>query len=187
MEAKLMKKQTLVPILACIFEILVGILLLINPIGFTTGIIIAAGIVLLVLGVISIVKYFKADAGEAAVHQTLVKGLVALVAGAFCAFKSNWFVVTFPLLTIIYGIVILVTGLGKVQLTVDMLRAKQGRWYFPAINAAVSIICAIVILRSPFTSTTVLWIFTGITLIVEAVLDAVSLIANREKKTGAEA
>lgn len=160
----------------CLFELIVGILLLINPIGFTSGIIRITGLVLIVLGIIESVKYFKESVKEAALRQTLVKGLVFILAGGFCTFKTDWFVVTFPVLTIIYGIVILLTGIGKVQLTVDMLRQKNKKWYWAAINAVISIICAIVILNSPFTSTAVLWIFTGITLIFEGVLDMLTMV-----------
>lgn len=169
-------KESVSGIVVCLFELIAGILLLINPIGFTSGIIVVAGIVMLVMGLISIVKYFRASAKEGAVSQSLVKGLVTVVAGGFCAFKSHWFIATFPVLTIIYGVVILFTGLGKVQLTVDMLRQKNKKWFLAAINAVISIVCAIVVLNSPFTSTAVLWIFTGVSLIVEAVFDVITMI-----------
>lgn len=170
-------------ILLCLFEIVVGILLLIDPLGFTTGIITTAGIVLLIIGLITVIKYFRTEADEASTGQYLVKGLVALLAGAFCTFKSHWFIVTFPALTIIYGIVVLITGLGKVQLTFDMIRKKNKKWFLAIISALLSIICAVVILNNPFTSTTVLWIFTGITLIVESVIDIITLIVSGSGKT----
>lgn len=175
-------KQNANGIFLCLFEILVGILLLINPISFTSGIIVAVGIVLLVVGLANVIKYFRADSREAAGGQLLVKGLVSLLAGCFCAFKSQWFIVTFPVLTIIYGIVTLVTGLGKVQLTVDLIRRKNKKWFLAAISAVVSIVCAVVIIRSPFTSTAVLWMFTGISLIVEAMLDVITLIVTGKNK-----
>ena len=46
-------------LLTCIFEVLVGILLLINPVGFTSGIIIVFGIILAVTGVVSLFNYFR--------------------------------------------------------------------------------------------------------------------------------
>lgn len=177
-----MKRENGSSIFLCLFEVVVGILLLINPVSFTSGIIIAAGIALLCIGLTSIIKYFKADAEEAALSQSLLQGLVALLAGGFCAFNSHWFVVTFPVLTIIYGIVILVTGLGKVQMAVDLLRAKRKKWFIAAISAVISIACGVVILNSPFSSTAILWVFTGISLIVEAVVDIVALIFNMKDK-----
>lgn len=173
-------KQHANTILLCLFEILVGILLLINPIGFTAGIITGFGILLLVVGVISVIRYFQMDALEAASSQSLAKGLVALAAGVFCTFKTEWFIVTFPLLTILYGVVVLGAGLAKVQWTVDALRLKLQKWFLPAISAAVSLLCAAVILSNPFASTLALWMFTGISLIVEAIFDFIALFFNRK-------
>ena len=162
-------------ILLCLFEALIGVLLVVDPIGFTSGIIIAFGIALLIAGLICTIGYFSSDAVEAALRGALVKGLALLLAGAFCALKPTWFIATFPLLTILYGVIILLAGLCKVQWAIDALRLKTGRWFLHVISAAVSIICAFVILSNPFASTLVLWMFTGISLIVEAVLDVVVL------------
>lgn len=167
-------------IILCLFELVVGILLLIEPIGFTSWIIMIAGIALMVFGLVQSIKYFKEDAEEASIRQTLVKGIIAIFAGAFCTFKTDWFIVTFPVLAIIYGLVILVTGIGKIQLAVDMVRQKNKKWFWAAINAVVSIICAIVVLCNPFTSTVILWIFTGASLLVEGILDVITLIAGRK-------
>ena len=163
-------------IMMCVVEVLVGILLLINPIGFTSGIIFGVGCLLIVLGAYSVFKYFKMDAGEAAVGQYLAKGLLEILAGLFCAFNTQWFIATFPILTILYGLLILVTGFMKVQLTVDMLRLKYKKWVWAAVNAVISVVCAIVILSSPFTSTAILWTFTGVSLIIEAFLDVVTIV-----------
>lgn len=171
-------------IVLCLFELIVGILLLIDPIALTTWIIMIAGIALIVLGIIDIVKYFRTGADEASLGQTFAKGVLCLLGGGFCVLKTEWFIVTFPVLTIIYGIVILVTGVGKLQLTVDMLRHKNKKWFWAGISAVVSIICAIVVLSSPFTSTAVLWVFTGISLIVECVLDILAMIFGRKASKG---
>lgn len=183
-------KENMNGILVCIFELVVGILLLISPVSFTSGIITAFGVVLLIMGLISIIKYFRTDPVEAAHGQILVKGLVALLVGGFCALKSEWFVATFPILTLIYGVAILVSGLGKIQWTVDMLRLKKKNWYLAAISAVVSIACSLVIIANPFSSTAILWMFTGISLIVEAVFDVVALcfdIRGEERKEVVEA
>ena len=46
-------------LLTCIFEILIGVLLLIDPVGFTSGIIIIFGIVLVVVGLMNLFGYFR--------------------------------------------------------------------------------------------------------------------------------
>lgn len=157
-------------------ELAAGILLLIEPVGFTSGIIIAAGIIFLATGIICVVRYFRTEAREAARNQLLAKGLASLLMGWFCTFRSEWFVVTFPILTVLYGIFVLLAGLWKIQLTADLVRMKTGKWPPAAISAAISLVCAVVILNNPFAATEVLWMFTGITLIIEAVFDLITLV-----------
>lgn len=97
-------------------ELLVGILLLINPDDFTIGIIIAVGVTLCLIGIKSAIAYFRSDALSAAASQSLSKGLIFLFIGCFCTFNSNWFIDTFPVLAILYGAVMLLAGLSKVSL-----------------------------------------------------------------------
>lgn len=159
-----------------IFEIVLGILLLINPVGFTSGIIITLGIVLTIMGIGQIIAYFFADAEEAAKSGKLTKGFLFTVLGLFCAFKSGWFIATFPVLTLLYGVLILVTGASKLQKAVDMARTKQKYWFVALIGALLTLIFAGLIILNPFASTAVLWTFIGVTLIVEAVMDVVTFI-----------
>ena len=124
----------------------------------------------------------KTEPGKAAIQQSLAKGLLLVTVGVFCLFKSQWFIATFPLLTILYGIIILITGLVKIQWAVDMLRLKIQKWFFAAIGAALSLLFALIILKNPFGSTVFLWRFVAISLILEAVLDITTLFFNYNGK-----
>lgn len=171
-------------IIGCLLEILVGVLLLVNPVGFTSGIIIGAGYLLIISGLASIIKYFRTTPEEAEKSQAMVKGLVALLVGAFCAFNSGWFLVTFPVITLIYGVVFLITGLAKVQWMVDAIRMKKGKWFLTGISALLSIACGVIIITSPFSSTAMLWIFTGISLIAEAIFDVATILFGTKQNNG---
>lgn len=178
-----MLKRSLSGVAMSLVELIIGILLLVSPVGFTSGIIVAFGIVLMIMGIGSMVKYFHTEPEEAAVSQSLVKGLIELLAGAFCAFNSHWFIATFPVLTLVYGVVILVTGITKLQWTVDIIRMKRSKWLWMAISAAISIVCGITVITNPFSTTAVLWMFIGISLIVDAVFDMIGgIFGNREKR-----
>ena len=182
-----MLKRNLGSVAMSLAEIIIGILLLVNPVAFTSGIIVAFGIVLMIMGIGTTIKYFRTEPEEAAVSQILVKGLLALLAGVFCAFNSHWFIATFPVLTLVYGVVILVTGITKLQWTVDIIRMKRSKWFWLAISAAISIVCGVVIITSPFSTTAVLWMFIGISLIVDAVFDMIGgVFGNREKREPVE-
>lgn len=165
-----------VHLIMCAAELIIGVLLLINPVGFTRGIIIAFGVLLALQGIDSIVKYMR-DIPEAAAEGNLLsKGLLMTCAGLFCMFRSGWFLVTFPALTKLYGIMALVCGFGKLQWAVDLLRFKQKRWFVALIGAGLSLGHAILIMTNPFGSAATLWIFIGTALIAEAIIDAVTLV-----------
>lgn len=163
-------------IIMSIIELVVGILLLINPVGFTTGIIMTLGIILTVMGFGKICGYFGTSSYEAVDSSNLAKGVLSVLFGMFCVFKHNWLIATFPVMTILYGVLILIGGVYKLQKAVDMLRVRQRYWYIALIGAILTLIFAVLILTNPFVSTTVLWMFIGTSLIVEAVMDVVTYI-----------
>jgi uncharacterized membrane protein HdeD (DUF308 family) len=179
-------KQNGNTVIMFLIEAVVGILLLVDPLNFTSGIIMIAGIALMICGLVRVIQYFRSEPQEAAVGQLLAKGIIYLLAGAFCTFNSEWFIVTFPIIAILYGIGILLIGVGKLQTTMDLLRLKNKKWWWSAISAAISVTCALVIILNPFTTTVVLWRFTGISLLVEAVFDIITLFVSRKNNFGTE-
>ena len=166
---------------ACAVELLAGTLLLLDPVKFTSTVITGVGIILIVLGLADGVKYFKADAKDAAMEQMLTKSLIFLLAGVFCAVRQDWFVATFPVLTILYGMILLLAGISKIQSAVDLVRLKSSQWGWPAINAAVTLICGVVTLTSPFPSAEVLWLFTGAALVGTGIFDLIIFLRGRHK------
>ncbi len=167
-------------IISCIFEVVVGILLLIDPVGFTSAVIVVFGIVLVVLGIFNVIRYFRMEPHVAAQDGALATGLIYTIFGLFCTFRSDWFISVFPVLTVLYGIIALISGVAKIQWAIDMLRTKRKYWYIEVINAALTIVIAILILANPFTSTSVLWTFIGITMIIEAAIDVVAIIMGKK-------
>lgn len=167
-------------LLMCLTEIIIGILLLINPVGFTSGIIITLGIILAIMGIGIIAGYFKTDPEEAAEKNGLAKGLVFVFLAFVCIFKTGWFIAAFPLITVFYGILILMSGISKVQWAVDMLRQKQKYWFIALIGAVLSLVFAALVLANPFSSTVVLWTFIAVSLIIEAIVDILAFIFGRK-------
>ncbi|MCD8197072.1 MAG: DUF308 domain-containing protein [Lachnospiraceae bacterium] len=175
-------KDNMGNLLTSLCELIIGILLLINPTGFTSFVIIVIGVVLLLRGILNVISYFRTNPEEAAREHSLAGGVILLAIGLFCIFCTNWFLVTFPMLTFLYGVIILLAGLMKIQWVVDCLRLKKKQWLLELISAALSLICGIVIITNPFTSTAVLWTFAAVSLIVEAILDFASVLFGGKKQ-----
>lgn len=171
--------RTVINLIVCIGEFLIGVLLLINPIGFTSTVLIALGILLVVMGATRLVGYFRNIPEVAAQGGGLVTGLLFVMAGLFCIFRWEWFVVTFPILTVVYGVLTLANGLNKLQWAVDALRLHRQYWYVAMIGAVLTLIFGGLIVFNPFTTTAVLWTFIAVSLIVEAALDILSFVFGR--------
>lgn len=162
-------------IITCILEIVVGVLLLINPVGFTSGIIIGAGVVMALGGAMSIMRYLLTKPEIAAQKQLLFKGMIEIMAGAVCITKYDWFLSAFPLLTVIYAGAMLILAAAKLQRMADMRRLQLPRWYLPGISAALAAVLAAIILINPFGAVAAVWTFVAVSLIAEAIVEIITI------------
>ena len=170
-------------IITALFLIVVGILLLINPVAFAMGLVKLAGVFLVVLGALRIVRYFRTDPETAARGQDFFIGLIAILGGLFCIFFTGWFLSAFTTLAIIYGLLQLLLGFSKVQRTVDFLRMELSLWYLPACSALIYLVFGFIIVLNPEMTLINVWVFTGVTMIVEGIITAVCLfLLERERR-----
>ena len=109
-----------------------------------------------------------------------------IAAGVFCLFKSGWFVGVFPVLAVLYGLFQILIGFIKLQRMVDALRVKQELWYLKAISSGITLLFGFLIIFNPGMTMMSIWVFTGITLIIEGILDAalIFLQVQKQKETG---
>lgn len=160
-------------------EIVLGILLLVNPVGLAKFIIAVLGVILAAIGAVNVIGYFRTPPFEASMKKSLTIGILAILLGVWCIFNGEWFIAIFPLLTTLYGIITLVSGIVKIQWTVDMIRMKIERWGLMAVSAVLTVAVSAIILLQPFSTAAVLWMFIGISLIVEAVFDIIAAILKK--------
>ena len=170
-------------IITALFLIVVGILLLINPVAFAMGLVKLAGVFLVVLGALRIVRYFRTDPETAARGQDFFIGLIAILGGLFCIFFTGWFLSAFTTLAVIYGLLQLLLGFSKVQRTVDFLRMDLSLWYLPAASALIYLVFGFIIVLNPEMTLINVWVFTGVTMILEGIITAVCLfLLERERR-----
>ena len=158
-----------------VFLLVVGILLLVNPAAFASWLVKVAGLFLIVLGVLRIIRYFRVEAEAAAKGQDFFIGIIAILGGLFCVIKTSWFLSVFPTLAVIYGLLQLVLGFSKVQRMVDFLRMKFTLWYLPGISALIYLVFGFIIVLHPEMTFVSIWVFTGVTMILEAAFNAVCI------------
>ena len=162
-------------LLMILFLIVVGILVLVNPDLYTTIIIRVVGVLLTLLGIYDIVKYFRSDPMEAAKGSGFYSGVMMVTAGGFCIFSLNTLKSVFPMMAVLYGIFQIVLGYRKLQHMVDALRMKLPLWWLQAISAGISLLFGYLIALNSGMTLMSIWVFTGITMIIEGVFDAASM------------
>ena len=166
-----------------ITEFVIGIILLLRPKGFTALIIVLLGVVLMALGTISVINYFRKDKLEAMKTNLLSKGLLCLLLGVFFAFNSSWLILSFPVTTVLYGIFMMLVGVVKFQTSIDSLRFKVKCWYINLAGALITLVCSVLIIANPFSTTEFIWKFIAISMLVEAAVDIISyILVNKSKK-----
>ena len=174
-------KENLNALLTILFLVLIGILLLVDPATFGITIIKVAGVLFAALGIFDLVKYFRSEPAEAAKGLGFSSGVTMISIGCFCIFGSGWFKDAFPVLAVLYGLFQILLGFRKAQRTVDDIRMKKPLWYLKAISAAISLLFGLIIVLNPGMTFMSIWVFTGITLIIEGIFDAVALFFAAEK------
>ncbi|MGN0777891.1 MAG: HdeD family acid-resistance protein [Aristaeellaceae bacterium] len=163
-------------LIASAIEIVIGVLLLINPEGFTRSIVVALGVLLCLMGIFNMVRYFRRPVQVLGGDWALSRGLLMTLAGVFCVCNSQWLLAILPALFMLYGILLLVAGIFKFQRMTDLKRMKHPRWYMPGLAALLYVVLAVIILLNPFGTAMMVWTFVGVSMIVSAVLDIVTLI-----------
>lgn len=171
--------RDLVNLLLCLGELVLGLLLLFNPVGFATALLVVVGVLLCLMGAARLVGYWRTPPLLAAQGGGLSAGAILLLAGLFCIAGRRWVLATFPVLSVVFGVLTLLNALHKLQGAVDLWRLEQRHWTVALAGAGLTLVFALVILANPFSTAALLWTALALTLLAEAGLDLATLVLGR--------
>ena len=149
--------------------ILLGLLFILTPQTSADVICYVAGILLLASGIAAVISYLAS--GRLFGSYALVSGIVLLVCGVFCLLRPE---IIQGLLTVLFGVFLVIDGMMTLQDGVDCARAKLTGWWVPALLGAVTIALGCVVLFGKFDS---IMLLAGISLIVDGVFDLIVTFA----------
>ena len=149
-----------------IVELVIGIFLLITPAGLAVAILWIIGILMIANGVYRCIAYFKEPTENSQKGFKLATGAFLLVAGLFFLFNVKFVVGIFPVLSILYGVLVMNDAFLKIEIMVTRLREKKINWYVMAASLLFTIIAMIILYSN------VGFVGAGILLILAAGLDA---------------
>ena len=170
-------RNNLPVILFILFELAVGVLLLVNPDDFTKAVIICFGVVLIVIGAIYLIRVLR-DKSEGISGLTMTISLASLIIGAVCLIFPSFVIGLFALINIFYGAMLIISGIYKIKSYSDARKAGVKLPFVSLLSALLSVVLGVLIIINPFDATKIPWIFIGVSLIFEAALDCVAVILN---------
>ena len=143
--------------------ILLGLLFILTPQTSADVICYVAGILLLASGIAAVISYLAS--GRLFGSYALVSGIVLLVCGVFCLLRPE---IIQGLLTVLFGVFLVIDGMMTLQDGVDCARARLAGWWVPVLLGAVTIALGCVVLFGQFDS---------IMLLVDGVFDLIVTFA----------
>ena len=160
-------------LIAGIAMILIGLVLLIWP-GIATSLLFGAiGAVCIIIGVVYVVRYCMLEAKLAITSFDLSLGLIWILGGVLIIVFKNLLISLLPML---FGLIVLIGGVIKLQSTLGFRRMNATRWYIELICAIISIAFGVIILLNPFSTALLLMRVIGIALVIEGAMDLISRI-----------
>ena len=168
-------------IISAVVTGLIGLVLLLFPGSALTSVCYCIGGLIIALGVIRVVRYFKQEHAYPYMFQSdLVTGLITIGLGLFTVTSP---VSVMSMLPYLFGLLLAGCGVGNLLRSIDAKESGFAQWGVLLGLAILSILMGLVILSNPFGTLEVVIAVVGGCLIYEAVTDILTtLILSRKIK-----
>ena len=155
-------------ILLAVIFIALGIVLILWPGATMKTICYLLAAMLLALGVASLINYLRKDISGIIYRYDLVVGLCAILGGILGIVKVDKLT---DLIPAVLGFLVTMSGILKMQNSVDMLRLGHGTWHVAFAMSIINIVAGIVLLMNPFEAAQILIMCLGIALVYSGITD----------------
>ncbi|MCM1542203.1 MAG: DUF308 domain-containing protein [Blautia sp.] len=170
---KLLKQLKWDALLMGALYILLGIVALVIPETMERLLGFLIGGVLIVAGAVSMISYLLRDAHQNYYHNDFLHGLLGILLGIVVLYRIDIVISLVPLLL---GVLVLVSGLSKLQDVIDLKRLEYGNWIFMLVLAVINIVLGLVLIFNPMAVATLLFRLLGVGLIFSGITDCVTTI-----------
>ena len=167
-----------------IIAIVVGLLMVSQPVFIQDKLFQFLGVIFILGGVISSISYFRlrkrdGDTQQGAVSNIPFTAIISIVLGIIMLVKYRFML---DMAMFILGFILVLVAIGQMMMMFVMRRSNRfSRWLF--IVPVIVLLSGVMICFDPFAVRTSLFIFFGVTAIFYGVTDLIMLIAFRGKKS----
>ena len=131
------------------------------------------GILLILFGCIKILGYVSKDLYRLAFQYDLAFGILLIVLGVIFIFRAN---AVIHITGFIFGLLILIDSLLKVQIAIDSRTFGIRRWWLILTLAIITSIFGILVLFRPYESMSAMMLLLGISLLGEGILNLTTVL-----------
>ena len=156
--------------------IVFGAAIIINPAGTVVTVLRIAGLVLLIMGIIGILKYWKADPIDRNFGRMVIAVLEAIIGLIFLA-TPRFIVSIFPL---VMGVVILAAGLYNLYQAYKLKQGGYDHWKTGMAMPVLTTILGIIVICNPFSTAILLMRIVGIVLVYKGITGLIMLLMGRD-------
>lgn len=154
-------------ILSSLVFLLLGILLFVKPETTLTSISYIIGIMLIILGFISLIKYLTSEFKQSLTVE-LIYGIVSMIVGVLLILNPTTIASIIPF---ILGIWIVINSAIKIQYSVTLKNYDSNNWVYTLTVAILMFICGLVLILNPFEGAVIITKTIGIFIIIYSILD----------------
>lgn len=162
-----------VSIFSSIIFLIFGLLLYLSPEGIIATVSFVMGIFLLIVGIYSLIMYFK---DKIYFKSNLISGIFALVAGILLITNTNIIATIVP---IIIGICMIGLGARKLEISLNFKDNQVLGWSYMLIMGIITIICGIILIINPIKGAFIATKIIGIIIMIYSIIDIIDSIVFR--------
>lgn len=174
-QVKGMKWQSMIT--AALFVIL-GIVLIIYPETTAETICYVVGIAGVVIGIFTILTYLFRDVEKNYYRNDFIVGMMEVILGAFVLYKAALIIELIPC---VLGMLVVFSGIGKLQNYIDLRQMKRGKGLPFLITAIVNMAFGILLVINPFGGARLLYILIGAGLLLSGITDTFATLYMAKK------
>lgn len=169
MEAKINKSA----FFAAGIYIILGIVMIVFPETTMKTFCLVLGIIGVVLGMINLVSYFSRNVMDSVYRYDFAGGIVMILAGIVFIVKMDRIIELIP---IILGVLIIASGLIKLQHSIDLKRIEYSGWVYVLVFSLLCLSVGTVCVLQPDFIASTLVVILGISFLFCGITDLVTLV-----------
>ncbi|MBQ7670321.1 MAG: DUF308 domain-containing protein [Clostridia bacterium] len=180
-------KNNIPLIVLAAFEIAAGTLLLIDPESFPRAVIIIFGSALVLIGALYLARVLR-DKNDGVSSLTMTIALSAVIVGVpSVAFSRIIVRDLIEYIAIIYGAMLLISGIYKAKSYTDSKNAKTPAPVIALLGALAAMGIGIAVMIGTFKESSLMYLVVAASFLAGAALDVLAVVLNAKVKRGADA